>query len=332
MIRTKTFQAPVSATPQRQLLSSLFLVRSRDDAPKYLDETPPHGQTKGRARLLDTATAYFGRASAILAVDRHPELDLRVQVLTRSMLGSVASIGRPLFLQFRQPVIPVPDHVPRTFFGLGGFAADRVCPLPVHLSFENTRLSIWEERDRLHICLQVASTDEKISEWWDAEARSMFADGFFDRDHPAGRLHRSVYEYAAAHGIIANAAERPVIYTSARCFGKPVYLLPAEPCKNPGYRVVVELSPNGYSLTEIPPEDLAPPGAEALDEEIQAFLNTNFGRPVCVDWESACGGGAEGALIDAMRRMRELAFKQAHTQKARPGSAESEGLEQFGML
>jgi hypothetical protein len=60
----------------------------------------------------------------------------------------------------------------------------------------NTRLEVWEERDRLHVALEYGDTT--VCEWWDDDARQMFEDGFFDRDC----LHESVVECANDHGFV----------------------------------------------------------------------------------------------------------------------------------
>jgi hypothetical protein len=73
-------------------------------------------------------------------------------------------------------------------------------------------ISVWEERDRLHIGLKLAKRSREqratqtyrpdesvdIADWWDDEARQMFEDGFFD----AKRLEDSVVEYAESVGLI----------------------------------------------------------------------------------------------------------------------------------
>jgi hypothetical protein len=61
----------------------------------------------------------------------------------------------------------------------------------------NFNVSVWEERDRLHIMLESEDGCE-IASWWDDDARQMFEDGFFDRR----RLKESVIEYAIAQKML----------------------------------------------------------------------------------------------------------------------------------
>jgi hypothetical protein len=78
------------------------------------------------------------------------------------------------------------------------------------LSLMDTELSVWEERDRLHICLSRKDTGKTMVEWWDDDARQAIEDGFLDmRDAILGRLgsnppqcghlHQSAYSYWDAH-------------------------------------------------------------------------------------------------------------------------------------
>jgi hypothetical protein len=61
------------------------------------------------------------------------------------------------------------------------------------------KVSVWEERDRLHIHLYHGDENTTVAEWWDDDARSMFEDGFFK----SGRdLTQSVIEYAQSHGLV----------------------------------------------------------------------------------------------------------------------------------
>lgn len=83
----------------------------------------------------------------------------------------------------------------------------RICDdksLPVNLQnwrlleVKDTELSVWEERDRLHIRLIQVNNNKTLAEWWDEDAREMFTDGFFEsRD-----LHGSVFDYCRGIGMI----------------------------------------------------------------------------------------------------------------------------------
>jgi len=60
------------------------------------------------------------------------------------------------------------------------------------ISFDDTEIHTWFERDRQHVELRHASTDETIMEWWDDAVTDAVDDGFLDpRD-----WHESAYEYA----------------------------------------------------------------------------------------------------------------------------------------
>lgn len=68
------------------------------------------------------------------------------------------------------------------------------------VSAGEVKVVVWEERDRLHICIQEVDTAECLAEWWDDDARSMFEDGFF----ASGRgFKASVIDYAVKMGLPA---------------------------------------------------------------------------------------------------------------------------------
>ena len=55
------------------------------------------------------------------------------------------------------------------------------------------KVTVWEERDRLHIGIVDKATEEvSIADWWDDDARQMFEDGFFK----PGIIHRSLDQVA----------------------------------------------------------------------------------------------------------------------------------------
>jgi len=80
---------------------------------------------------------------------------------------------------------------------------------------DEARVECWEERDRLHIGIQVKDTSELageyVADWWDDDARQMFEDGFFKGgiihrqldQVPSRELEESVLEYAEDMGILA---------------------------------------------------------------------------------------------------------------------------------
>jgi hypothetical protein len=78
------------------------------------------------------------------------------------------------------------------------------------LTIDDTVISVWEERNRLHICLSRKDNDKTMVEWWDDNARQAIEDGFLcTRDAILGRLgsnpcqggslHRSAFDYWDAH-------------------------------------------------------------------------------------------------------------------------------------
>lgn len=70
-------------------------------------------------------------------------------------------------------------------------------------------ISVWSERDRLHIEARNKGTDETIAEWWDEEASQMF-DGFFYNPGPLGwrvgseqrKFENSVVSYLVDMGLV----------------------------------------------------------------------------------------------------------------------------------
>jgi len=59
-------------------------------------------------------------------------------------------------------------------------------------------LHTWFERDRAHVSLRDAETNQTIIEWWDEEVCEAIEDGFLDmRD-----LEGSATAYAEAMGIL----------------------------------------------------------------------------------------------------------------------------------
>lgn len=61
-----------------------------------------------------------------------------------------------------------------------------------------TELHTWFERDRSHVELRNADTDETIVEWWDEAVGEAIEDGFLNpRDY-----HGTAYEYAVSVGLL----------------------------------------------------------------------------------------------------------------------------------
>jgi hypothetical protein len=65
-------------------------------------------------------------------------------------------------------------------------------------------VTVWDERDRLHICVQEKDSGECLIEWWDEDAQQMFEDGFFK----SGRgFEESVIKHAEEMKVPAYAGE-----------------------------------------------------------------------------------------------------------------------------
>lgn len=69
-------------------------------------------------------------------------------------------------------------------------------------------VSVWAERDRLHIHVFHQDENTTVVDWWDDDARQMFEDGFFRTGRPFGireddaRLRASVLDYCEARQLI----------------------------------------------------------------------------------------------------------------------------------
>lgn len=68
------------------------------------------------------------------------------------------------------------------------------------------RVTIWAERDRLHIAVEHAVTGTRIIEWWDDDAWAMFEAGYF-KAGPLGRIDEhwtapSVLQYCREQGLL----------------------------------------------------------------------------------------------------------------------------------
>jgi hypothetical protein len=98
----------------------------------------------------------------------------------RQMLRDRSARGRPLTAKQRR------------YFGAVASKRARRNAGAVRWTVGNTKLDVWEERDRLHIGLSAKPSGKTIADWWDDDARQMFEDGFFS----ARNLHASVVAYA----------------------------------------------------------------------------------------------------------------------------------------
>jgi hypothetical protein len=66
------------------------------------------------------------------------------------------------------------------------------------LSFSDTELHEWFERDRAHVELRNKKTQKTIVEWWDEAVAEAVDDGFLK----TRALHRSAFDYAKEVGLI----------------------------------------------------------------------------------------------------------------------------------
>jgi hypothetical protein len=90
-----------------------------------------------------------------------------------------------------------------------------------NIQIENTRLSVWNERDRLHIWLEIVEGEgagETLLELWDEDARQALEDGFIEArwlkdEDPT--LKASAFEYAVQLGRLdpANRVVREPVET-----------------------------------------------------------------------------------------------------------------------
>lgn len=76
------------------------------------------------------------------------------------------------------------------------------------ISFDDTVLTTWFERDRAHVELSVREADGSpgatLFELWDEDVGQAIEDGFLD----PRRYHRSAYDYAVHLGLINAARTR----------------------------------------------------------------------------------------------------------------------------
>lgn len=70
------------------------------------------------------------------------------------------------------------------------------------VSFDETELHVWFERDRQHIDLRYKDLDEEsILEFWDDEVTQAYEDGFL-QSHINSQLHKEMYDLAIERGFI----------------------------------------------------------------------------------------------------------------------------------
>lgn len=68
------------------------------------------------------------------------------------------------------------------------------------LTLHDTTITVWQERDRLHICLARKADDKTLVEWQDDDAYQAVDDGFLSiKEAKLGRLERHVRQGGALH-------------------------------------------------------------------------------------------------------------------------------------
>ena len=68
----------------------------------------------------------------------------------------------------------------------------------MRVSFEDTEIETWFERNRAYVGLSVIGQDDAILEWWDEDVLEAVEDGFLD----PRAFHASAYDYATHLGLI----------------------------------------------------------------------------------------------------------------------------------
>lgn len=75
-------------------------------------------------------------------------------------------------------------------------------PNPTAVTYGETSIETWFERDRAHVALINDRTGDTIIEWWDDDVREAIEDGFLDpRDY-----HGSAYETAQHLGVLSTGS------------------------------------------------------------------------------------------------------------------------------
>ena len=64
--------------------------------------------------------------------------------------------------------------------------------------YSDWQVTVWKERDRLHIHLFDGDENNTIADWWDDDAREMIEDGFFDPRNMADSVIRYAIEMKLA--------------------------------------------------------------------------------------------------------------------------------------
>lgn len=157
------------------------------------------------------------------------------------------------------------------------------------ISIEDTNLTVWEERDRLHIALYLKSDeklDDPLLDLWDEAAREAFEDGFLK----AGWL----------------KDEDPTLKASAFKYAKEMGMF------DPANRVKVEPVPVGYVIVH---EDLGVYmtwyaggidvwSSTATDAELAKGAYSFADEPDAQEWEEVfCRGIEEEEIKDFLSKL-----------------------------
>ena len=95
-----------------------------------------------------------------------------------------------------------------------GGPTKRMLPSTKRPTRSQVKVTVWEERDRLHIGIVDKATEQiSYADWWDDDARQMFEDGFFEGAIPRDwsptnnaweqKFKNSVLRYAEDMGILS---------------------------------------------------------------------------------------------------------------------------------
>ena len=107
-------------------------------------------------------------------------------------VGAVTILGLGYWIMTKKPAGAGKINALAGFAGRGGRRG------PYKGKPSDFDVTVWEERDRLHIGVTKKGEPIKV-DWWDDDARSMIEDGFFKS---GGALKQSVLDYALQNGLI----------------------------------------------------------------------------------------------------------------------------------
>lgn len=137
---------------------------------------------------------------------------------------------------------------------------------PRKVDFDDTELHVWQERDRAHVELRHTGSESTIVEWWDEDVQQAVEDGFLDsRD-----LHRSAYDYADEHGLLALGPQGSMSFDdgAAAAIWASTYISAVEELAEDGANELYDyLNPGAGGAWE----DVLPEVPEAALKQARAF-------------------------------------------------------------